>query len=588
MKKIFNSLMALAIAGLTFTACEDVPLPYQNPNENQAIDQPAEETADEILNIDFLAGQNGWLIVDVKKAEGGDVWSADAKYGMKATAYISGTNYASESWLISPTLDFSSLTNGVLNIHHAANYFATTCDADCSVMVSTDYASGDPSKATWTKVNIDTWPTSWTFVDGKGSLSAVEGKSNVRIGFRYTSDAKAGTWEVDRLTVTGNGSASSSGGGDTLAPSTGATIAQFNAAAESNDVWYQLTGTVSGFKDSDLYGNFDLVDATGTVYVYGLLSEKGGDKKLFQELAAAKGIKEGSKITIIGNRGSYNGKIEVMNAYFVSIDNGTTPSNPTPDTPATKGDGTLANPFSPAEANAYVAAMAADVTSDNDIYVKGKIIEITDKNQFSTQYGNCTFYISDDGTDKDDKFYVFRTLYLGNVKYTEGPLPKAGDEVIICGKVVNYKGNTPETSANNSYIYSLNGKTSAEEEKPSEAGSAANPFTVAQAIAKCIETGETKTEQEFYAKGKISSIKEVSVSYGNATFNISDDGKDENFVTVYRAYSIDKENFASEDEIKVGDEVIIVGQLVNYKGNTPEFAQGCYIYSLNGKTARRK
>ena len=34
-----------------------------------------------------------------------------------------------------------------------------------------------------------------------------------------------------------------------------------------------------------------------------------------------------------------------------------------------------------------------------------------------------------------------------------------GDEVIICGKLVNYKGNTPETVANKNYIYSLNGKT---------------------------------------------------------------------------------------------------------------------------------
>ncbi|MBR1547218.1 MAG: hypothetical protein IJ637_00625 [Prevotella sp.] len=112
------------------------------------------------------------------------------------------------------------------------------------------------------------------------------------------------------------------GGGTTPAP-TGdvktVTIAEFNAAAESNDVWYQLTGTVTNLKDGDQYGNFDLVDETGSVYVYGVLSEKGGAKKLFQELVAAKGIKEGSKITIIGNRGSYQKKIEVTNAYFVSV-----------------------------------------------------------------------------------------------------------------------------------------------------------------------------------------------------------------------------------------------------------------------------
>ena len=98
-------------------------------------------------------------------------------------------------------------------------------------------------------------------------------------------------------------------------------VADFNAAPESNDVWYQLTGTISNLKDNDQYGNFDLTDSTGSVYVYGLLSEKGGAKKQFQTLATEKGIKNGSTITIIGNRGSYNGKIEVTNAYFVSVSN---------------------------------------------------------------------------------------------------------------------------------------------------------------------------------------------------------------------------------------------------------------------------
>ena len=106
------------------------------------------------------------------------------------------------------------------------------------------------------------------------------------------------------------------------------TIAEFNAAAESTDVWYQLTGTVKNLKDGDLYGNFDLEDETGSVYVYGVLSEKGGEKKKFQELVAAKGIKNGDKLTIIGNRGSYKDKIEVLNAYFVSVESGSETPDP--------------------------------------------------------------------------------------------------------------------------------------------------------------------------------------------------------------------------------------------------------------------
>ena len=136
-------------------------------------------------------------------------------------------------------------------------------------------------------------------------------------GIKGTSYAKIGSTE------TGTKPGGSGNGGDNPSPSGDVktvTIADFNAAAESNDVWYQLTGTVKNLKDNDQYGNFDIEDATGSVYVYGLLSEKGGEKKKFKELVAAKGIANGKKITIIGNRGSFNGKIEVLNAYFVSVE----------------------------------------------------------------------------------------------------------------------------------------------------------------------------------------------------------------------------------------------------------------------------
>ena len=113
------------------------------------------------------------------------------------------------------------------------------------------------------------------------------------------------------------------GGGDTPSGDAKAvSVADFLAAAVSTDVWYQLTGTVKNMKEdgSDLYGNFDIEDATGSVYVYGLLSEKGGAKKKFQELVAAKGIANGKKITIIGNRADFKGTAQVGNAYFVSIE----------------------------------------------------------------------------------------------------------------------------------------------------------------------------------------------------------------------------------------------------------------------------
>ena len=267
----------------------------------------------------------------------------------------------------------------------------------------------------------------------------------------------AGKSAAQIVTINGK-STSESGGGDTPSEETKtATIAEFLAAPVSTNVWYQLTGTIQSLKDGDLYGNFDLEDETGSVYVYGLLSEKGGAKKKFQELVAAQGLQAGTKITIIGNRGEYNGNPQVLNAYFVKVESGGGSGGG--DTPSGGNDGSLAKPFTPAEANAFIATLAADTNTDKDYYIKGKLVEYAKNGEFSTQYGNASFYLSVDGTKNGEQFYVFRTLYLGNVKYTEGATPAVGDEIIICGKLVNYKGNTPETVANKSYIYSLNGKT---------------------------------------------------------------------------------------------------------------------------------
>lgn len=105
------------------------------------------------------------------------------------------------------------------------------------------------------------------------------------------------------------------GGGDTGEVKT-VTIAEFNAAAESDTQKYQLTGTIGGTINTQ-YGNFDLTDDTGTVYVYGLTATDNGYGTKNDQSYASLGLAAGDNITIIGYRGSYQGKIEVMYAYFV-------------------------------------------------------------------------------------------------------------------------------------------------------------------------------------------------------------------------------------------------------------------------------
>ena len=120
--------------------------------------------------------------------------------------------------------------------------------------------------------------------------------------------------------------------------------------------------------------------------------------------------------------------------------------------------------------------------------------------------------------------------------------------------------------------------------EPAGKGTVDEPYNVAGAFALIATLGADENSADVYVKGIISQIDELSTSFGNATYYISDTGTSSNQLEVYRGYSLGGEKFVSADEIKVGDEVIILGKLVNFRGNTPEFTQGSSIYSLNGKT----
>jgi len=112
-------------------------------------------------------------------------------------------------------------------------------------------------------------------------------------------------------------------------------------------------------------------------------------------------------------------------------------------------------------------------------------------------------------------------------------------------------------------------------------GTTDDPFTVADAN-NYIKAG-VGLDQDVYVKGKISSVDSVSLSYGNAYYKISDDGTSTGQLIVYRGYAFGNQKFKADNEIKVGDDVVIVGKIGAYK-NTYEFMQGNYIYVLNGKT----
>ena len=93
------------------------------------------------------------------------------------------------------------------------------------------------------------------------------------------------------------------------------TVDEFLDKEVNAAVWYELTGVVSNIVNTS-YGNFDLVDETGSVYVYGLTQTKvASNDQSFSKL----GLKEGDVLTLIGTRAVFNNTAQVGGpAYYVS------------------------------------------------------------------------------------------------------------------------------------------------------------------------------------------------------------------------------------------------------------------------------
>lgn len=156
-----------------------------------------------IYSYNFKTSGQGSFVIDnvTMPSELTYVWNYDDRYGMKASAYLNSTNYATESWLISPEIDLSAETSAWFSFSHAGNYF-TDIKADVHALVS------DNGGSTWNELQIATYPTNWTFASsGKTDISAYAGKK-IKIAFKYTSSAtKAGTWEIESMDISREGTA---------------------------------------------------------------------------------------------------------------------------------------------------------------------------------------------------------------------------------------------------------------------------------------------------------------------------------------------------------------------------------------------
>src|SRR5574344_952478 len=250
MNKIFNSIIATAIAAFTFGSCADVPEPYTIPNNGGTTTDDTKT----YINETFASSLGDFTNIS---EEGTAAWANNASYKCAvATGYINTTNTAAKSWLVSPKIDLTGEDSAYISFSHAIGYEqASSVNDNHKLYISKDF-SGGVKTATWKELNV-TMPDSYTsggyeFVTSSTNIPTDYLTSNVTIALKYTStETKASTWEVKNFIVK-HGQVSQSTTPDTTiaAAGDGTKASPYNvtaaiAKATATNVW--VKGYIVGY-----------------------------------------------------------------------------------------------------------------------------------------------------------------------------------------------------------------------------------------------------------------------------------------------------------------------------------------------------
>lgn len=400
MKKIFRTLMLAAIATLTFSSCEDVPSPYTLPGL-----EPKPEV----------------VAKKVTCAEAIEIVNALADGASTAETY--------------------SITGYIVYV------FSTVSQGQQSFWLSDTENGAQMIQAYW--ANLPEGVASFT----KGAKVTITGQLMKYVkGDTVTPEMKNAN--VTFVNGEGNGGNEPVQGTEITCAQGVEIVAGMEANATSADT-YSITGYI--------------VDVFATIskgqQSFWLSDIKDGEKQIQAYWAnlpeGVSEFKKGSKVTITGQLLKYvkNDAVtaEIKNANVVILEEGEEEGgNDNQPTGDPKGDGSEKDPYNVAGALAYINTLSSSDKPEALVYTEGIISQVV-------KLGNSKsiqFKMSDNG-EAANELLVYYCNNLGNVPFNALEDLKAGDKVIVCGKVVNYQGNTPEY-ASGAYLVSLNGKTEAE------------------------------------------------------------------------------------------------------------------------------
>ncbi len=219
--------------------------------------------------------------------------------------------------------------------------------------------------------------------------------------------------------------------------------------------------------------------------------------------------------------------------------------------------GSESNPYTVAEAIALIKAGTAPSTA---VCVKGKITAVT---FFNETYSSLSYNIADEGSS--DVIEVYSGKGKDGANFSSKDDLKVGQTVVVKGIVKAFTKNdgtiVNEIDKNSTIISIENTGTTTPDTPATGKGSLSDPYNVAEAIA-AIKAGTAPTTQ-VYLTGTISDVAFYNTQYKSITYYISDDGKSKD-MQVYSGKGLNGADFASKEDLKVGQKVTILGKIMKF------------------------
>ena len=233
----------------------------------------------------------------------------------------------------------------------------------------------------------------------------------------------------------------------------------------------------------------------------------------------------------------------------------TQPAGPGTTDPNQKGS--ESNPYTVTEAIALIKAGTAPSTA---VCVKGKITAVT---FFNETYSSLSYNIADEGSS--DVIEVYSGKGKDGANFSSKDDLKVGQTVVVKGIVKAFTKNdgtiVNEIDKNSTIISIENAGTTTPDTPATGKGSLSDPYNVAEAIA-AIKAGTAPTTQ-VYLTGTISDVAFYNETYKSITYYISDDGKSKD-MQVYSGKGLNGADFASKEDLKVGQKVTILGKIMKF------------------------